>query len=354
LPYCRRCGTKLEENARFCYKCGTPAGNFISAPAAPVRSLRHDPLFWIVTSVIVIVLVAVVVSVVVFAPIYEVTFNKTNQDSSSGVNTLNLNFQSDNAQVNIITQNVTDKNILINVSAEGSRSIFGSENSIQVTFTNESSNGVLTVNSKVIQTGLMTNAHVVCDIYVNPLLKLNLNVTSTTGEVSLTANAPATVQSLNLEATTGTVQANLERNVTVSGDISLKAQIGAVYYRMNKAKVQGNCTINLQSATGSVDMEITEEKTLQGNLQVNAATTTGAIDVGLQIDGDVGAKIVSQTGQFGSIHVDKENFSGNQSPIQSNNFPAQSNIQINNSVSSFGDININASYVSSVTPSGRN
>lgn len=324
------------------------------SPAAPARPLRHDPLVWTAIGLIAIVLVAAIVSVVVFAPIYDVSFNQTNQDSHSGVNTLYLNFQSDVAQVNIITQNVTDKNILINVSASGSRSIFGSENAIQVTFTNESSNGVLTVNSKVTQTGLMSTAHVTCNIFVNPTLKLNLNVTSTTGEVSLTANAPATIQSLHLEATTGTVQANLEGNVTVAGDIFLKAQTGAVHYRMNQANIQGNHTINLQSTTGSVDMEITEEKTLQGNLQVNAATDTGAINVSLQIDSAVGAKITSQTSQYGSVHADVQNFSGNQSPLQSNNYPAQSNIEINNTISGFGDIYISASYASSVSPSMRN
>jgi rRNA maturation endonuclease Nob1 len=26
MPYCWKCGTELKENAKFCHKCGAPAG----------------------------------------------------------------------------------------------------------------------------------------------------------------------------------------------------------------------------------------------------------------------------------------------------------------------------------------
>jgi hypothetical protein len=359
VPYCRRCGTPLTEEARFCQKCGTPVESYIppQAPAVyPTRPKHRDHLVWVTLGVIAIVLVAAIVSVVAFAPIYNVNYNQTEMDSHPDVNTLNLNFQCDTGQVSIMTQSVADKNIIIDVSAEGGRGIFSSENPVGFTFSNDSANGVLTVNSKVTQEGL-SSGKVVCTILVNPALKLNLNVTSTTGEVSFSAfnsDTVVTIESLYLQATTGTVQANLESNTTVAGDISLKSQTGAVYYHMEQANVEGNHTINLQTTTGSVDMEITEEKTLRGNLQVNAATATGTIVVNLQIDADISAKITSQTSQAGNVHVNAQNFSGDQSPIQSNNYPAQGNIEINNTVSVSGDVNISANYASAVTPAVRN
>ncbi|MCL4429964.1 MAG: hypothetical protein M1167_04345, partial [Chloroflexi bacterium] len=78
----------------------------------------------------------------------------------------------------------------------------------------------------------------------------------------------------------------------------------------------------------------------------------GSVNVGLQIDGAVGAKIISQT-NLGSIHSNLQHFSGSQSPIQSDNYPAASNIEINNRTN-LGSININAAYQSSVTPAIRN
>jgi hypothetical protein len=121
---------------------------------------------------------------------------------------------------------------------------------------------------------------------------------------------------------------------------------------MSQVNIKGNNAIALQTNAGSVTMDITETKTLQGNLQVSAITDLGSVNVGLVIDGDVGAKLISQT-NLGSIHTDVQHFSGNQSPIQSDNYPAISNIEIN-SKTSLGSININAVYLSSTDPSIRN
>jgi len=39
--YCTRCGTPLDESARFCTACGVPVGSVEPPPAAPVRRLRR-------------------------------------------------------------------------------------------------------------------------------------------------------------------------------------------------------------------------------------------------------------------------------------------------------------------------
>jgi DUF4097 and DUF4098 domain-containing protein YvlB len=148
------------------------------------------------------------------------------------------------------------------------------------------------------------------------------------------------------------VQANIENGTVIAGDISLKTTTGAVSFRMNQANVQGNDTFNLQTTTGTVDTDITENKALSGNVQVNAATTTGAVNLSMLIDDGVGARIESQT-QIGEITTDLNNFSGNKSPIESNNYPAESNFLITLRTS-VGGIYINAAYQSSTTPIVRN
>jgi hypothetical protein len=353
VPYCRRCGTKLDEAARFCQKCGTPVVIFPSSASAKSRSLRKEPLVFVAIALIVILVTAVIVSVVVFAPLSPVNFSQINQDSHPNINTLNLNFRADTAQVTVITQNITDKNILINTSVVGSRGMFVSNNPIDVIFTNETVNKVLTVNSNVTKTnGLSTgNLHVTCTIYINPTLNLNINVTTQAGAIILNAEKSTTFQSINLQANAGEIQANLQ-NVTIAGDVSLKTQAGTVYFGLSQVNVQGNQTVNLHSAAGSINMDITKTKTLQGNLQVNAVTELGSVNVGLVIDGNIGAKIISQT-NLGNIHTDVHNFSGNQSPIQSDNYPAASNIEIN-SKTNLGSIIINAAYQSSSGPSTNN
>jgi hypothetical protein len=134
--------------------------------------------------------------------------------------------------------------------------------------------------------------------------------------------------------------------------MTVRTQAGTVDFQTNQIIIKGNNTVDLHSNAGSVNMDITQTKSHQGNLQINAVTELGSVNVGLVIDGDVGAKIVSQA-NLGSINLDVQHFSGNQSPIQSDNYPAVSNIEIN-SRTNLGSININADYQSIITPSVRN
>ena len=358
MPYCRRCGTQLEENARFCHKCGTPVVTYIP-PAAPVqpaqsKPLRKEPLIVIGIGLVVILVTAAVIVAFLAAPFGTWSTSQPYQDNSTGIKTLNLNFESDIGRVNLTPQKIGENtNILLYVTANGTRGISGGNNiPLTVTFDSRTAGDVLTVNAKVsIENHFTSMSHVQCDIFFDPALKLNLNVTSNTGQISFTGDKAATIQGLNLHATTGEVGANLESNTTVTGNITLSTTTGAVNYRMSQTTVFGNNTINLHSTLGAVNMDIIQTKTLAGNLQVNAQTTTGAINVGLTIDNGVAAKITSQTSGLGNVHATKNNFSGSNSPIQSNNYPAASNIEINNHVEGLGSININANYLTTVLAS---
>jgi hypothetical protein len=354
MPYCQRCGTKLDENAHFCHKCGTPETTYVPpAPPAPMKPIRNDPVIIAAIVLSVILVVGVVVVALLATPFSTVNFNQSYQDNTANINKLNLNVQTERAKVNVFTQNVNNSNFLITLQGTGSKGTFGggSDSPIEVAFYNDTVNNELTITAKITESTAFSRFNVDCNIYINPALTLNLNITSQAGQISLNADKPATFEFLNLQANAGTVQANL-LNVTIAGNVTVRTQAGTVDFRTSQIVIEGNNTFDLHSNSGSVNMDITQTRRLQGNVQINAATELGSINVGLQIDGDVGAKIVSQT-NLGSINADVQHFSGNQSPIQSDNYPAVSNIEIY-SRTNLGGININAVYQSSVTPSVRN
>lgn len=351
MPYCRYCGAKLEEDARFCHKCGTPVATF--TPAAASSPMIRSSLIIPAVILLAVLLTAVIVSAIVIAPFQPVNFNQTNQVSQPNITTLVLNFQADSAQVNVFTQSLAGKTILIGTSAKGTMGIFGSSNPVQATFSNETVGNTLTVTSKVTNQGFFGYAiSVTCNIYVDPSLNLNLNITTKTGQISLIADRPATFESLNLKSTTGLIQANIQNGSAIAGDMLLKTTTGEVAFRINQANVEGNRTINLQTTTGTVDMNIAENKTLAGNVQVNAVATTGTVNLSLLINNGVGAKIDSQT-QIGQITTNLKNFSGNKSALKSNNYPDESNFLIALKTT-LGTININASYQSASGPNTRN
>jgi uncharacterized membrane protein YvbJ len=90
VPYCQRCGTKLEEDAHFCHRCGTPVGTFQAfppftpapppTPPKPAKSVFKDPLIVGVIVLVCAVVVAVIVAVIVYTPIL---VNQINQNSGN-------------------------------------------------------------------------------------------------------------------------------------------------------------------------------------------------------------------------------------------------------------------------------
>jgi hypothetical protein len=364
MPYCRRCGAKLAEDALFCYKCGTP----VSAPveqATPTSEaprtiksvpLRKNPLFIPVMVIIAITISALVIAAVASAPLNPVNFNQQNQIEQSGVNKLNLDFQADVGQVNVYTNLNGSNAVFMDVSATGATSIFGSNQPVTFTVQNSTVNGSQIVTAKVssaINFPFTENLHVICNIYVNPKVDLTLNIRSSVGDVILTADSAVKISSLRLETSTGNTELNLNKGVTVNGGLTLQTATGTTRFSMNQINVNGNVTLNLGSSTGNVEMDINQTQKFNGNLQVNAHTGTGNINLNrMLIDGEVAARITSTTG-LGNIDLDVQNFNGNKSPIQSNNYPAACNINMNFN-SGVGNINIAAVYQTTMTPSLRN
>jgi hypothetical protein len=326
-----------------------PPPPYSPTKSMPTKPIRNDTLIIGAIVLIAILVVGVVVAALFAASYASVNINQSYQDNTVGITKLNLNVQTEALKVNIFTQKVSNNNFLITLDGTASKGInSGSGSPIQVEFNNGTVvDNELTITVKITQSNVFSRYNVKCDIYVNPDVIRNLNVTSQAGQVILTADKPVTFDSLNLQSQAGAVQANLE-NATIAGNVTLRTQAGSVDFRLNEAKVEGNNSVSLQTNAGSVTMDITETKTLQGNLMVNALTDLGSVNVGLVIDDGVGAKLVSQT-NLGSIHVDVQHFSGNQSPIQSDNYPAASNVEIN-SKTNLGSININANYQSSTGP----
>ena len=120
---------------------------------------------------------------------------------------------------------------------------------------------------------------------------------------------------------------------------------------MDKAEISDKISVNLQSITGSVNANVTENQ-LSGNVTVNAETTTGEVNLAMAINEDVGGRIDSRT-FGGGISVEQQGFSGNQTSLRSNNYPAGRNFLVTLSTTT-GGIRVSAIYKVSVVPAKQN
>jgi hypothetical protein len=114
LPYCRICGTKLEENAHFCHKCGTPVATLTPAPpiAKSTKPAQKSPFLVPLIILLALVVVAVILGAFVLWTI-SVNFNQSNGSNQSNGNELSFNLHGDMAKANVTAQNLICKTILI-------------------------------------------------------------------------------------------------------------------------------------------------------------------------------------------------------------------------------------------------
>jgi hypothetical protein len=344
MPYCRKCGAKLDDDARFCSTCGAPVA---IAVATKHTTPKRKPFYILPVAILITILVsALVIGSLLVLPIYPVHFNQTNQAPATGLDNLFLDFQVDIARVNIFFEDLPGNMALLNVTADGGMGIFDDSNhAINVTFHYVTTNNSAEIFARVSQNSLLSILHnldVKCDICIDPSANLTLQIRSNIGNIVVEEDTKVTLQRIDLETSTGSIDANLSGGAIAAGSVSLKTTTGRVQFKMDEADVADNISVNLQSTTGSVNADFTATHRLAGNITVNARTTTGSINLDMAIDGNVGARIESIT-NLGTITADLKSFSGNQSPIQSNNYPAGSNFLVNLRTET-GGIGISAAY----------
>ena len=347
MPYCHKCGVKLDEDARFCPACGTPAAavTAVTKPTVPKRR----PFYILPVAILIAILVsAVVIGTLLFLPVIPFRFNQTNQVPEANMDDLFVDFQVDVAQVNILFKNLQGKMAVVNVTADGSVGIFDYPNqAVNVTFSHQTTNNSVVVVASVFQAvrwPILHNVNVKCDLYIDPSANLTVQVRSSIGNIVMDVDTKVTLQRIDLETSRGNVDISLAQGAVVAGFVSLKTKTGCVQFKMEKADVSGDVSVNLRSNTGSVNVDLAATQ-LSGNATLNVRTTTGSVNLRMAIDNDVGARIESDT-DLGRIAADVKRFLGEQSPIQSNNYPAGSNFFLNLRTTT-GGISINATYGSS-------
>jgi hypothetical protein len=339
MPYCHKCGAKLEEDAKFCHICGTP----VEAPTTMLVRRVGTPIYVPVVILVGILLVATF-AFLAFLPVRSVYYNTTRQvPFEAGITDLYLNFTADVAQVNVNFERLTDKLVTMNVTADGAVGLLAPADFMNVTFDNTTVGSQLTVTSEVHKTGFLPIlVSVTCDINIDPSITANLTITTVTGGITLNTTTGTTFSGLTLTATTGQIQANLGTNNTINGEVSLKTTTGAIDLSWNNENAMSTRAVGVQTTTGSININITQSNPLSSNVTANADATTGGITFTIAVHDNIGAKIQS-TNTLGGISVDMTSFNGTPSQMQSTNYPAAANFNctLKNTT---GHININATY----------
>lgn len=348
MPYCRKCGAQVDEDAKFCPKCGT----LIASPPAKIEERierpRREPLGFIAIVLISILVIAVVVAALVFLPIRTVSASESRSiPYQTEAKALNLRFAADVSGVNITFEELDNAIATINVSATGGAGILAMPDLFNLTLDYATTDGVMNATLNVDTSGggwpWHPWLHVNCDIRIDPSVNVGLNVKTGVGGILLKAKPRVVLSALMLETVTGGVKADLVENVVVDGNVSARTVTGGVELFWENAVVNNNIVVDLKTTTGGIITDVKQETTLSSNVTLNAKATTGGISLTIEIRDHIGAKIESTT-TVGGIAVERQvGFSGTKSPLQSNNYPDGTNIEARLETTT-GGVSIDAKY----------
>ena len=347
MPYCRKCGTELDPNSKFCHDCGTEVAPAPTTPT-PYQAQSKKTKFPIAGVILIAILAfaAIIVAISIF-PTNPVSFSQTDVASSPNVNSLNMTIIADVARANVMFKELPgNQRATTNTTATGSQGIFSSDQPISLSFKEETTDQTLTYTVEIRKTdqwNLFSNMQVTCDLVIDPTAELNLTIRTTTGEILFNSDQTVKIQSLNLRNTAGTIDATVTEKTTIAKSVQIETTAGSAHLHWNEPNVTGNIPVNLRATAGSVTATIAQEKQLSGNVTLKAETTTGEVDLALDIRGGVGAKIETESGAFSTVDIDQTGFSSNNAPLNSNNYPAESNFLITLKATT-GRIHIDANY----------
>ncbi len=345
MPYCKNCGAKLEETAKFCPSCGTSVAGRLAEERVVERG---RPVNFFGFFLIAVILVAVLYGFISFLPIRYVNDHENRiAPSQVGVEAVVVDLTVDVGNVNVSFSDLGDNAVSLSLTVSGYGSLLANQ-PYTLTFEQETSGNVLTVTSEV-ETSILHGwlslnfLETECNLIIDPSLNATITVKTGTGTISFETRSGVILNSVRLETATGGISADFAENTIVAGDISIQTVTGAQSLSWQNIIAERDITVDIGSVTGAVSVDIEQDERLRNSIELGVEVTTGAISLALDISDDVAGKISSST-TTGSVDVQRSNgFTGSSTQLQSNNYPSDSQFDITLQTTT-GIINIDARF----------
>ena len=352
MPYCSKCGVKVDEEVAFCPTCGTS----IRQPVTKMKQSRLErgtrrPRSTLSIVLIILLVSASIIVAITFLPLRGVDVNASRSvPYQTSVDTIALDFVADVARINVVFEDLEDNLVTLHLSILGNVGVFAPSNLYDLAFEKTVVDNVLTVNSELDVVDLVwpssfMTLNVTCDLRIDYSLNASINIKTSVGRIILDTRSGTVLTATSLETTTGGVEATLVDGIILSGDISLTSTTGGVKLDWNNVIATQDVQLDVTTTTGGVNVDITQDSRLQEEVTINAAAITGGVDFTIDLQGAVGAKIESAV-TTGGINIDRQiGFSGTNAQLQSDNYPADSNFETALQTTT-GGINIDAKHTS--------
>ena len=330
LPYCKNCGAKLDESAKYCHLCGTSVSKVMTVERATERG-RPTNFFGFI--LIAIILAVVGYGFVSFLPIRSVDVHENRSvPHQVGVEAVVVDLTVDVGHVNVSFSDLGDNAVTFSLSVSGHGSLLSSQ-PYTLTFEQSTEGNVLTVTSEVstsvLHSWLSLNfLDVECNLIIDKSLNTTITVKTGTGAISFGTVNGVVLNSMWLETSTGAIGVSFAENTILTGDITVKTVTGAQSITWRNVVAERDVAVSVESVTGAVSVDVEQDGRLRSHIGLGVEVTTGAISLVLDLRGDASGRVTSST-TLGLVDVQRsDGFTGSSTQLQSDNYPSDSQFDI--------------------------
>ncbi|MCG7844791.1 MAG: hypothetical protein MIO90_05110 [Methanomassiliicoccales archaeon] len=293
----------------------------------------------------VVFIMVIVVAILFFVPLKDFNIqDDASVDVQGEVRTLDLKVDAEISDVQVVFQDLSDKEMLVTFSAEGRVAWYRGAPDIVFDVSYQVAGLALTVDVTVDQeTGAAIkyeNTHLV--VYVDPSLSSSLDIEVKVGEISLDTLPGVELRDVSLNSDVGSLTVELEQGTVLTEDLRMVCRVGSVDLMTNDLVLDDDVNLEVEIDVGSVEVTMEQIEEMRHNLTVECRTNVGSVKMTLDIHGDIGAEMTSSA-SVGSIDVEETGFSGPDAHLVSDNFPDRSNF-VMFLETDVGSIDINAEW----------
>ena len=286
--------------------------------------------FAIVVAVLIVVLVlALAFMAVLFLPVKSINFDESRSVASvSGVTKMSLRLSTDIGEVRVVYTNLSGNALTLHVTAKGSVGFLMNSNSISLDFVQSTSSDTALVNASVSVTDRLigaSNLNLRCYVLIDSSMRSKLDLSTTTGSVTVNTTNASAFDQVRLSAKTGAVTLHVTPGVSLYGDISLSTNVGGSILDWTNPVVKQDINVVASTKAGGVEMHLNQTTAMNKTVSLGGSAATGGVSLDLGIRGNVGA-IINSTNEIGGVHVgSKVGFTGDDKDLTSTNYLAAGN-----------------------------
>lgn len=291
-------------------------------------------------AIVAIVIVACISLPLLFVDYRTISLDEVSMIAPNGSGRIDLQVTATVGELKVVFVPM-DAAVMVRSSIRGQANFFGEGSPLRVNMTSDNSTDAMG-SMQAVNVTLNTYApwphyalhSVNYVVAVNEDLRTSLNLSVTTGGITLTTGSHVVLDRLELNSTAKGAVVSLENGTVLAGDVRIHTATGGSVLSWNNVTVEGSRNVTLLESSGPITARFHQQAPMEGSVKVKVIDTLGEVNLGFDLAGQVSARVVCGWDIGQPEVVDLGGFEGTAAEFRSQNYPGSDpfNVQVNETI----------------------